>query len=535
MKIAAAQINTITGDFSGNSDKIISYCKKALSLGVELVVFPELAICGYPPKSFLKRKEFILKSQEVLDLLIKEIKGIAVITGFPEIKGGDIFNSLILFEDGRVLKTVRKTNLSHLEIFNEAKYFSVSLEENNIIKFKDKNFFLTIGEDFIDFNQNSETFVSSDKNADVIVNISSSPFVRGRVEKRHEILKKASFENKSFLVFSNLCGGNDSMVFDGSSCIFSDKGELLQEGQRFEEDLVISDIDNPVFTREKRNADEYGDILKALETGLRDYVYKSGFSKVLIGLSGGIDSALCAAIAQRALGSKNVHTVFMPSYYTDPENENDTKELAGNLQVKRDVIHIKDAFEVFLNMYEGFNRDAHSIAEQNIQARIRGVFLMGISNKNNSLVIETGNRAEAVVGYTTLYGDLCGAVAPVGDLSKTEVWNLSRYINKIEKREIIPVSIIEKAPSAELKPEQKDQDDLPEYDIVDKIIELYFDEMKSPDEIIKLGYGKNDVKNVLNRFYMNEYKRFQSPPVITISTRVYDISKNSPMASSWRG
>lgn len=519
MKIAAGQINPIIGDFEGNKNKIIQYIDKARKQECDIVAFPEMSICGYPPKTLLKRNEFLLQCRKAVEETIPFSKDIAVILSLPEITKKGLFNKALFIENGKIKAEIYKSELSECEIFDEKNFFIPFEGKNRLIDFKNKKIRLS-------FHQ--------DEKADFFIDLTPHPFIKGTTEKRFEDYKNKALKENISIVSVNMAGGSDTMVFDGFSAFFSNKGEIAAAGEPFKESLVAVDFDKAGKT-DFKIPDEKELVLKALETGLRDYFHKSGFKKAVIGLSGGIDSALVTALAARALGSENIHTIFMPSYYTDPENETDTALLAKNFKIKRDVIPIRDTFEAFLKMYEGFDKDSHTITEQNIQARIRGTLLMGVSNKENALVIETGNRTEAVVGYCTLYGDSCGAVAPIGDLTKTEVWELSEYINKIEGKEMIPVNIIKKAPSAELKPGQKDEDDLCEYGVADKIITAYFDEKKSPEELMESGFKKEDIKIVLNKFYLSEYKRFQLPPIIMISPGVYSLSKNNPLCSFFRG
>jgi NAD+ synthase (glutamine-hydrolysing) len=521
MKIAAAQINPVTGDFKGNKDKIIKYIKDSKSLDCDLLVFPEMSICGYPPKTHLKIKDFLNKCQKYIEEITDSTKNIAVILTCPKLTEKGLLNTALFIENKEVKSETYKTNLSVHEVYDETKYFTAFEGKNELIYFKNK--FIKLS-----FHENKT------KTPDFLIDLTPCPFIKNTNKKRFENLKARALKENINIISANFAGGSDSMVFEGFSSFINNKGELLNYGKPFEEELVFADFNKPE-QKELKTFPENQLILKALETGLRDYFHKSGFKKAVIGLSGGIDSALVTAIAARTLGSENIHTVFMPSYYTDPENEEDTNLLAKNFKIKRDVIPIKDAFESFLKMYEGFDKDAHTITEQNIQARIRGTLLMGISNRENALVIETGNRTEAIVGYCTLYGDSCGAIAPIGDLTKKEVWEISEFINKIEGKEMIPENIINKPPSAELKPGQKDEDDLGEYETADKIITAYFDEKKSFDELIQSGFKKDEVKKVLNKFYLSEYKRFQLPPVIIISQRVYSLTKNNPLCSFFRG
>ncbi|MDY0132994.1 MAG: NAD+ synthase [Desulforegulaceae bacterium] len=521
MKIAAGQINPIIGDFEGNKNKIIEYIKKAKKINCDLIIFPEMSICGYPPKSFLKRNEFLNKCQKAVEEISLFTKDIAIILTYPKISKKGLLNTAAFIKNKKIKSEIYKSELSSWEVYNEKNYFLPFDGKNKLIDFKGKKIKLSF------HNNNNES-------CDFFIDLTPLPFIKNTIDKRFETFKNQALNQNTKIVFVNLAGGADSIVFDGFSSFFNNKGELLNYGKPFEEELLITDF-NKSTKKELKLPSKNALILKALETGLKDYFYKSGFKKAVIGSSGGIDSALAAAISARALGSENIHTVFMPSDYTDPENETDTALLAKNFNFKRDVIPIKESFEAFLKMYKGFDKSAHSITEQNIQARIRGTLLMGISNKENALLIDTGNKTEAIVGYCTLYGDSCGAVAPIGDLTKTEVWEISEYINKIEGKEMIPVNIINKAPSAELKPGQKDEDDLPEYKTADKIISAYFDEKKSPEEIIKSGFKKEDLEKILTKFYISEYKRFQLAPVIMISPQVWSLPKNNPLCSFFRG
>ena len=499
MKIAIAQINLVIGDFKHNLDRIKHYADKARELSCDLVVFSELTVSGYPPRDLLEKEDFIDANLTCLNNLVSTIKGIGVICGFvdrnPDIEGNGLFNSAVLFENGKILHRVNKRLLPTYDVFDERRYFEPGTK---VISFpyKEYKIGLTICEDVWNdkdaiqkraYHLNPVLLMVQD-GADLIINISASPFHVGKREFRWDMLGSLAKKYNVPLVFANQVGGNDSVLFDGISAAFNREGKMTARTKDFEEDLVVYDLKKSY--PDKQNLHDIAgpdteSILKALIMGTYDYVTKCGFKKVVIGLSGGIDSAITTYIATMALGKENVSTVFMPSQYTSKDNYEDTKELAKNLGIGLVTIPIDGMFKEFLKYTSpSFKKSEPGVVEQNIQARIRGTILMAMSNREGSILLSTGNKSELAVGYCTLYGDMNGGLAVISDVPKTVVYDLARFINA--EKEYIPSRIITKVPSAELKPNQTDQDDLPAYDILDPILKGYIEDFKSADDLVKM-------------------------------------------------
>ena len=566
MKIAIAQINPVIGDFKYNYEKIKKNSEKAKNMSCDLIVFPELAISGYPPRDLLEKKNFINANVDCLNKLVKSIHGIGVICGFVEPNNSDdgmpLFNSAAFFEDGVLLHKAHKRLLPAYDIFDETRYYEHG-KECIPYKYKGHLIGLTICEDvwndkdiFKKRRYHIDPVASMiKKDADIIVNIAASPFGKGKHEFRLNMLASAAKKYNVPVLFANQVGGNDSVLFDGISMAIDKHGEIASRAHDFEEDMIWFD------SSEKRNLKTYTNsihsvsesdaesVLKALVTGTRDYVLKCGFSKAVVGLSGGIDSALTVCIAVMALGRENVLSVFMPSKYTSYDNFEDTKNLADNLGIELITIPIDSIFDQFISSFyspdqngsadsqaEAFNTDPGT-TEQNIQARIRGTLLMAISNKHGHLLLSTGNKSELAVGYCTLYGDMSGGLAVISDVPKTMVYELCAIINKTNKidkdKNIIPKRIIEKAPSAELKPNQTDQDDLPPYEILDPILKGYIEDLKSADELVKMGFEKNLVQDIISRVDQNEYKRKQAPPGLKVTSKAFGYGRRYPIAQKY--
>jgi NAD+ synthase (glutamine-hydrolysing) len=550
MKIAIAQINPVIGDFDYNHKKIIHYAEKATESSCDLVVFTEMVLSGYPPRDLLEKKDFIDANLHYLELLMDKVKGIGVICGFvnpnPEQEGNSLFNTAMLFEDGKVVHECQKRLLPNYDIFDETRYFEPG-QKTDTFYYKGRTIGLTICEDI----WNDKDFFTRriyhadpvpmliQNGADLIINISASPYQLGKNKFKCSMLSSIARKYQVPLIYANQVGGNDSILFDGLSMGFNKKGEMKVQAKDFEEDLIIFDLkrvessyhDPGVFHSLSRTDTE--SLYRALVMGTRDYVRKCGFSKVVIGSSGGIDSALTACIAADALGKENVSTIFMPSRYTSLDNYSDTEQLALNLGVNYTCIAIDKIFDGFLDDLSGFinHRDV-GITEQNIQARIRGTILMAFSNKFHSLVLSTGNKSELAVGYCTLYGDMSGGLAVISDVPKTTVYELSEYINRHE--EIIPVNIIKKAPSAELKPNQIDQDDLPPYEILDPILKALIEHAKGVDDLVEMGFDRTIVEDVVQRVYRNEYKRHQAAPGLRVTSKAFGYGRRYPVAQRFR-
>jgi len=546
MKIAIAQINPVIGDFKHNSRRIKYYADKARALSCDLVVFSELTVSGYPPRDLLEKDDFVDTNIAYLNDLVSSISGIGVICGFvdknPDDEGNRLFNSAVLFENGKILHKINKRLLPTYDVFDERRYFEPGSKAVSFT-YKERRIGLTICEDAWNdkdaikkrvYHLNPVLLMIED-GADLIINISASPFYVGKRELRWDILGSIAKKYDVPLVFANQVGGNDSVLFDGISAAFNRKGNIVARAKDFKEDLVVFDLKRPEGNKQNLHAvagPNTESILKALIMGTHDYVTKCGFEKVVIGLSGGIDSALTAYVATMALGKENVSTVFMPSQYTSEDNYEDTKKLAENLGIKIVTIPIDGMFKEFLKYTSpSFKKSEPGIVEQNIQARIRGTILMAMSNREGSILLSTGNKSELAVGYCTLYGDMNGGLAVISDVPKTVVYDLARFINA--EKELIPSGIISKVPSAELKPDQTDQDDLPPYDILDSILKGYIEDFKGSDELVKMGFAKELVEDVISRIDRNEYKRYQAAPGLKVTSKAFGYGRRYPLAQGY--
>jgi len=546
MKIAIAQINPIIGDFEYNFDRIKDFSEKAVALSCDLVVFPELVVSGYPPRDLLERNDFIEANLACLNRLVDSIRGIGVICGFveknPPGKGKSLYNAAVLFEDGKIVHRAFKRLLPTYDVFDERRYFEPGIECAPF-SYKGHSLGLAICEDVWNDKDIFQKRIYSidpvslmvEKGADLIINISASPFYMGKEVFRQEMLRSIARKYCVPLVFANQVGGNDGLLFDGISTAFNRQGNIAVRAREFEEDLVVFDSESPVSTEDNPQAvlrTGATMVLKALVVGTRDYAIKCGFSKAILGLSGGIDSALTAAIASLALGRKNVLAVFMPSRYTSKNNYQDTKKLTDNLGIDLIQIPIDGMFKEFLRFLSpSFKTGEPGVTEQNIQARIRATILMGFSNRDGLLLLSTGNKSEASVGYCTLYGDMSGGLAVISDVPKTMVYKLSGLVNA--EKEWIPKRIIEKAPSAELKPNQKDQDDLPPYEILDAVLKGYIEDLKSPDELVQMGFDKKLMENVISKVVRSEYKRQQAAPGLKVTSKAFGYGRRYPIAQRY--
>jgi NAD+ synthase/NAD+ synthase (glutamine-hydrolysing) len=544
MKIALVQINPVIGDFEHQCQCMIAYADQAKDRECDLIIFPELAVCGYPPRDLLEQKAFIDANQSALEHLVNAIGGIGVVAGFvapnPDGLGKALFNSAVLFEDGRVLHQVNKQLLPTYDVFDEHRHFEPG-QPCPPFAYKGRRLGLTICEDVWNdkdvFDHRLYSFDPVDRLAqagmDLLINISASPFHKGKIDFRDHMLSTIAAKHELPVIFVNQVGGNDHILFDGASTVFDDRGAVVARACDFKEDLVVFDTETGRGERHPVSDDPVASVLNALVMGTRDYVTKCGFKQAVIGLSGGIDSALTAFIAQQALGSENVATVFMPSKYTAAHNYEDTKALAGNLDVPYAIIPIDEIFNRFVGkLVPGADPRKPGITEQNIQARIRGTLLMGISNRDGSLVLTTGNKSELAVGYCTLYGDMNGGLAVISDVPKTLVYELCRYINGSE--EVIPQRIIDKPPSAELAPDQTDQDDLPPYEVIDPILEGYVERAQSSAELVAAGFDARAVEEVIRRVDQNEYKRHQAAPGLKVTPKAFGEGRRYPLAKRFK-
>lgn len=548
MKIALAQINPTIGAFKRNTEKMMQFIDTAKSLSCDLIIFSELVISGYPPRDLLERQDFVAANLRHLEELVESVRGIGVICGFvgenPDQEGHPLHNSAALFDSGKILHRSHKRLLPDYDVFDEKRYFEPGTQCSSFL-YKGRNIGLTICEDIWNdkdlFSRNvfSRRLYPVDpvaamiqKGADLIINISASPYYAGKTEFKQDMLGDLAKKYGVPLLYVNQVGGNDSVLFDGVSMAFDSRGGRAARAGEFEEDIVLFDTDTQEGELHTASGTEAESILKALIMGTRDYVHKCGFARAIVGLSGGIDSALTASIAVQALGKENVMGVFMPSQYTSHENFEDTKSLAENLGIEFVQMPIASIFEGVLHELPPVFKDvATEVTGQNIQARIRGTLLMAFSNKLGGLLLSTGNKSELAVGYCTLYGDMSGGLAVIADVPKMMVYELARLINK--KQEVIPRRILEKPPSAELKPDQKDQDDLPPYDILDGILKAYIEDNKGSEEIIAMGFDPVIVRETLCRIDRNEYKRHQAPPSLKVTTKSFGYGRRYPIAQEY--
>ena len=540
MKIAAGQINSIIADFKGNREKILEYAERAKKEEVDLIVFPELAICGYPPMDLLDYNTFVDENTLTLRWLQRHLpKELAVVLGHVSLNvegiGKKLFNSVSVILNGEVIFTQNKTLLPTYDVFDESRYFESSLERG-IFELKGEKVGIAICEDlWWEAARETETVYTVDPvkdildlGAEIIIVPSASPYHKSKIKKRLSLCQKTIRKGASSVLYLNSVGANDSLIFDGNSIVVNNKGQLIHKSIAFEEEFFTIDLTAPAKEIELV-VDKYEEIEKALVLGIRDYVHKCGFKKIHLGSSGGVDSALVAVLAVKALGAENVKTFAMPSRYSSDGSLTDSEKLAENLKVEYEVIAIEDMFSSFLKSLEPhFGGREMDVAEENIQARIRGTLMMAYSNKWGSLVLTTGNKSELATGYCTLYGDMAGGLAVIGDLLKTEVFELCKYINRDE--EIIPWNIITKPPSAELRPDQKDEDSLPPYEILDGILVEYLMNHRTADEIEALRYEPEIVERIVGLVGRVEYKRGQAPPVLRISQKAFGAGRRMPVA-----
>ena len=549
MKIALAQINPTVGDFENNLKKILENIDLASKQGAKLIIFSELALCGYPPKDLLLKKQFIEDNKKYLNKLANSIKKeIIVIVGFAEENkdtGKPLFGSLAVIQKGNILCTRQKVLLPTYDVFDEDRYFEPGKTIKSV-EILNQKIGLTVCEDIwhADLSWTKPRYhldpVSelSNQNINLIINSSASPYFIGKPKLREEILKNCAKKHKLPIIYVNQVGGNDELIFDGNSCVINSDGNVCIKLKSFEEDLQIfefNDKDTKSGHSHMEN-NEMEELFQAIICGLRDYVKKCGFKKVIIGLSGGIDSALVAVLAVYALGKENVLCVFMPSQYTSEASFSDAKKLASNLSIEYQTIPIAEPFKAFLNLLNPLlTKDkGQAPTEENIQARIRGLILMAISNQTGGIVLATGNKSEIATGYCTLYGDMCGGLAVISDLPKTIVYKLAKYINENGKKEIIPKNIISKAPTAELKPNQTDQDTLPPYDLLDKILNAYVEEHLPISEVVKSGLQKETIQRVCNMIDASEYKRQQAAPGLKLTSRSFGYGWRMPIAQRYK-
>ncbi len=543
MKIALAQFNPTVGDFEGNSARILEFAALAQSGGAEIAVFSELSLCGYPPQDLIERPAFIQRNREALDRLALRVP-IPSVVGYvgkaQDETGKPVANSAALIGHGKLLFEQRKMLLPSYDVFDETRYFQPAHTQHAFL-FGAETLGITICEDiWNDKNFWTQRLYERDpvtelvgKGSSLVLNISSSPYTIDKRAIRHDMLRAMAKRHQVPVVYVNQVGGNDSLIFDGSSVAFLPDGSVAALARSFEEDLVF--FDSAVGTGDIRPqiTDEIEAAYRALVVGTRDYVRKCGFRKVVIGLSGGIDSALVAAIAAEALGGENVTGVSMPGPYSSEGSITDAKCLAKKLGIELLVLPIGDTFESYRQALQArFAGLPEDVAEENLQARIRGNLLMALSNKFGSLVLSTGNKSEMAVGYCTLYGDMAGGLAVISDVPKTMVYELCRFANRASQQ--IPEAIFTKAPSAELRPHQTDQDSLPPYDVLDRILKAYVEDLRSPEEIARhYGFPLELVRGVAGQVDRNEYKRKQAPPGLKVTSKAFSVGRRFPLAQKF--
>jgi NAD+ synthase (glutamine-hydrolysing) len=576
LRLGMAQINTTVGDFAGNHRIILKAVEEARAAGVDLLTFPELAVCGYPPEDLLFKPQFIAENLKTLDNIVAASRGITLVVGFVDARD-DIFNAAAIIHDGKLVDTYHKTYLPNYGVFDENRYFRAG-DRSPVYVLGGVNFGVNICEDI--WYEYGPATLQADSGADVILNISASPYHFGKAHFRERMLAARAADNVTIFAFNNLVGGQDELVFDGNSLILDEKGQLVTRGKQFQEDLIIADLDiesvfrarlhdprrrkakrqrsepeqeppesetiviseapppaakPPLPLRQAEPADVNAEVYEALVLGTRDYVLKNGFKKVLIGLSGGIDSTLVAVIAADALGKENVVGVAMPSRYSSAGSLSDAELLGKNLGIKLLQIPIEQVFKAYLEtLAEPFKGTETGIAEENLQARIRGNLLMALSNKFGWLVLTTGNKSEYATGYTTLYGDMAGGFAVIKDVPKTLVYKLAAYRNQKAGTKLIPETVFQKPPSAELRPDQKDSDSLPPYEVLDPILTAYVEEDKSIDQIITSGIDEKMVRRAARLVDLSEYKRRQAPPGVKITPRAFGRDRRLPITNRFR-
>ena len=547
MKVAFAQLNYTIGDFDVNAEKIISHIEKAKNEGADLVVFSELSVTGYYPHDLLEKKEFIHKAEETVQKIATKCLGIAAIIGAPRIneseRGKKLYNSAFFLCDGKIESVHNKTLLPTYDIFDEYRHFEPN-HEFKVVDYKGEKIAITICEDLWD-EQPTESEFGKDKlyqtsplaelsrfNPDFVVNISASPFSYNQEGWRKNVLVSKAKRYRVPVMYVNQVGAQTELIFDGGSVFINQKGEIEKELRYFEEDFYLFDTQNLGKKHLQKPAETIEKIHDALVLGIRDYFSKMGFKSATLGLSGGIDSAVTAVLAVRALGPENVRVLLMPSRYSSGHSVEDARQLAENLGVRYDIVNIQQAVDAFeKELAPLFEGTKSGVTEENIQARARGIYVMALSNKFGHILLNTTNKSECAVGYGTLYGDMNGGLAVLGDVYKLDVYRLSRLMNK--NGEIIPENTITKPPSAELRPDQKDTDSLPEYEDLDRMLFNYIELNKSPKEITDLGFDEQVVNRVIRMVNMNEYKRFQAAPILRVSSKAFGFGRKMPLVAKY--
>ncbi len=544
MKIAVAQLNFHIGNFEGNLAKMLRAVDTAKDQGADLVCFSELATCGYPPRDFLEFDDFIRLSKECVQELARAARGIAIIVGSPsknpEVEGKDLYNSAYFLADGQIQQVQHKALLPTYDIFDEYRYFEPAAEFR-VVEFKGKRIALTVCEDLWNLGNENPIYTEvpmdrlMEQQPDLMINISASPFAWDHTADRLRVLR-ANVERYGLpLFYVNHCGAQTEILFDGGSVIMAPDGKIYEELPYFEELVQTYELDQ--VERGAPGREQPKDKMKLIHDGLlmgiRDYFGKLGFHRAILGLSGGIDSAVGAVLAARALGPENLRVLLMPSQFSSDHSVNDARELAENLAVQYDIIPIETIYNTFDEaLRPHFWAQDFNIAEENLQARSRAMLLMAFSNKYGNILLNTGNKSEIAVGYSTLYGDMCGGISVIGDLYKTEVYELADYINQTGSP-VLPEHIINKAPSAELRPDQKDTDSLPPYPVLDQILYQYIERREDPQDIIAMGHDENTVRKVLRLVNINEFKRHQTPPILRVSSKAFGMGRRMPIVGKY--
>lgn len=573
IRIAQAQINSTVGDFRGNINKIGIFINRAKELGAEIITFPELALTGYPPEDLLMKPSFVRCNKEAIKEVADFCSGICAVVGFVDAKDNSRYNSAALINDKKIIGVYHKVELPNYGVFDEKRYFSAE-SRSLLFDYKGVKFSITICEDIWGGHTAEMNVIALDSNA--VINISASPFHAGKIRERENVVCEFAKKTETYLFYNNLVGGQDELVFDGGSMVVTPRGEIIARAQRFNEDLLVTDIEiepmssdpqtitkkvgakiyetakrcypryvippldrttkkEPVQNLLSPQLDEVEEIYGALVLGTRDYLHKNGFEKAVLGLSGGIDSALTACIAVEAVGRGNVIGVTMPSRYTSQETLSDAEKLASNLGIKLLKIPLETIFQAYVDtLKEAFDDGAPGVEMENLQARIRGNILMALSNHFGWLVLTTGNKSEMATGYCTLYGDMAGGFAVIKDVPKMMVYKLAELINRKANTDIIPISIVTRPPTAELRPDQRDQDTLPPYDILDPIVHLYVEEDKSAPEIAAEGFDINLVEYVIRLVDKAEFKRRQAPPGVKITPKAFGKDRRMPITNKFR-
>jgi len=551
MKLALVQLNYHIGNFEENSRKIIAHIEKAKTRGIELVVFSELAICGYPPLDLLTRQEFVEGAINAIEKIAVHCQGIAAVVGGPSLnpqaRGKQLQNSAWFLADGVVKDTISKTLLPNYDIFDEYRYFQAN-RDFRVISYKGKRIALTICEDLWDDQPTEAAFARNNLytlspmqklaalKPDFMVNIAASPFSYHQENVRKQVVCRKASEYSMPVAYVNQVGANTELIFDGGSMMVNSNGNITHRVPTFREGWTDLDTDSvdEVASDNLSKTDPIELIHDGLILGVKDYFRKSGLKKAVIGLSGGIDSAVTAALAVKALGAENVHGMLLPSQYSSGHSVTDAEQLANNLGIKTHTVAIKDIYNSVENaMKPVFERQEADVTEENIQARIRGLLLMAYSNKFGHILLNTSNKSEAAVGYGTLYGDMNGGLSVLGDVYKTDVFKLARYLNK--DREMVPENTIVKPPSAELRPDQKDSDSLPDYDVLDKVLFRYIELNRFPQSIIDEGFEEAVVRKAIRLVNFNEYKRFQTAPVLRVSGKAFGVGRRMPLVAKYEG